>query len=80
MDIQAIKKAIDIGTESGRIMAQVVVSSYRNGEMINLYDLDHLDSRNFGLAIQIMSFRRTPGWSDEEFWNLERYAVRRLGR
>lgn len=78
MDFQAIKKAIDLGTESGRIMAQVVVSSYRVGEMINLYDLDHLDSKNFELAIQIMSYRRIRGWSDEDFWKLECYATRRL--
>ena len=79
MDIQAIKSAIDLGTEAGRIMAQVVISSYRNGEAMNLYDLGHLDSRNFELAIQVMSYRRTRGWNDEDFWDLERYAVRRLG-
>lgn len=78
MDIRAIKSAIDLGTEAGRIMAQVVISSYRKGEIMNLYDLDHLDSRNFELAIQVISYRRTQGWSDEDFWALERYAVRRL--
>lgn len=79
MNIQAIKNAIDIRTESGEIMARVVISSYREGKMMNLYKLDHLDTRNFELAIQVMNYRRTGGWSDDEFWNLERYAVRRLG-
>lgn len=78
MDFKAIKNAIDLGSDSGRIMAQVVVSSYRSGEMMNLYDLDHLDAKNFGLAIQVMSYRRNQGWSDEDFWKLERYAARRL--
>ncbi len=79
MDFQAIKNAIDLGTESGRIMALVVVSSYRTGEKICLHDLDHLDSRNFELAIQVMSYRRMRGWNDEEFWRLERHAAHRLG-
>ena len=78
MDLEAIKKAIDIQTESGRIMAQVVISSYRSGEMVNLYELDHLDSKNFDLAIQVMSYRRRRGWDDEDFWRLERHAVQRL--
>jgi hypothetical protein len=78
MDFQAIRSAIDIGTESGRIMAQVVVSSYRRGEMMNLYDLDHLDAKNFDLVIQVISYRRTGGWCDEDYWKLERYAARRL--
>lgn len=78
MDIHSIKKAIDIETETGQLMAKIVVSSYRKGEPMNLYELIRLDSQNFKLAVQVMSYRRCPGWSDDEFLKLERYAAQRL--
>ncbi len=45
---------------------------------MNLYELSKLDSENFELALQVIAYRRCQGWSDDEFWKLERYAVQRL--
>ncbi len=59
-------------------MANIVLSSYRKGELMNLYELSKLDSENFELALQVIAYRRCQGWSDDEFWKLERYAVQRL--
>lgn len=59
-------------------MAQIVISANRKGDLMNLYDLIRLDSENFTLAVQVMAYRRSLGWGDDEFMKLERYALHRL--
>lgn len=79
MDFEAIQRVIDMDSEAGEIMAQLVLSMYR-GTPMELRQIDHFDNENFGLAMQVVSYRRTVRWSDDKFCALAQYAKARLDR
>lgn len=73
----AIENVIDMGYETGEIMAQAVTSTYW-GHPVSLKDLKHFDKSNFALALEVISYRRTPGWGNNEFFVLAQCARARL--
>jgi hypothetical protein len=79
MDFESVQHVIDMDSETGEIMAKVVISTYR-GEPMALRDLDHFDSENFALALQVIGYRRNSKWSDNKFCALAQYAKARLAQ
>ena len=55
---------------SQKLLAQVICSTYWGDVGVDLRELGRLDAENWQIAIEIMSYRRTPQWNDEEFWAL----------
>lgn len=55
---------------SQKLLAQIICSVYWGGVGVDLRELDRLDSENWQIAIEIMSYRRTSQWDDEKFWAL----------
>lgn len=77
MNFEAIEQVIDMDSETGKIMAQLVLSMYRGAPMA-LREIDHFDNKNFALAMQVIGYRRTVRWDDNKFAALARYAAERL--
>lgn len=79
MNFEAIQSVVDMDSEAGEIMAQLVLSMYR-GTPMELRQIDHFDDENFALAMQVIGYRRTQRWSDNKFCALAQYAKARLDR
>ena len=78
LDFEAAKKAIDMGSRAGEVIASVVCSTYWGTPGV-LKDLSILDSVNFEIAVDVMAYRHEQRWDDEKFWALAKYALNRLG-
>jgi hypothetical protein len=67
---EQIRAKLDTDSEASKLLARVVCSTYWGDTGIDLRELDKLDADNFALVIGIMGHRRTPEWSDDEFYDL----------
>lgn len=67
---ESIRALLDHDHHAFKLLAQVVCSTYWRAGEINLNSLGELDRQNFSLALGIISYRRTPGWSEQEFYSL----------
>lgn len=74
MDFEAIKESISRGGSSSRVMANVVVSTYWQDELMSLFTLSRLDGINRKLAYEVMDYRRREGWDDQKFHELAIHA------
>ena len=70
-----IKRAITIKNRTGKLLAEVVVSTYFGKKKINLMLLDALDQNLFKMAVAIMGYRRTALWDDKEFFDLANFSA-----
>ena len=74
MDFEAIKESINRGGSGSRVMANVVVSTYWQDELMSLFTLSRLDGINRKLAYEIMDYRRQDGWDEQKFHDLATHA------
>lgn len=74
MDFEAVKKVVGSGSLSGRILAEVIVSTYWQDKKMSLYSLMNLDDNARRLFSDIMNYRTTDGWNDHQFHKLALYA------
>lgn len=70
-----IKEAVAQSSRTGKIIAEILVSTYFGRRRVNLMDLDGLDQKNFNMATAIIRYRRTRDWSDQEFFALASFAA-----
>ena len=69
-DEQQIRARLDTDHWAGKLLAEIVCSTYWVGAGVDLREMDRLDASNWRLALAIMGYRRVRGWSDEGFWSL----------
>lgn len=74
MDFEAVKKVVGSGSLSGRVLAEVIVSTYWQDKKISLYSLISLDNNARKLCSDIAAYRMTEGWDDQKFYKLALYA------
>jgi hypothetical protein len=65
-----IRNRIDTDHWSSKLLAEIVCSTYWGGVGVDLKELDRLHASNWKLAMDVMSYRRVTGWSDEKFYAL----------
>ena len=70
-----IRAKLDTDHWSAKLLAEVVCSTYWGKHGVDLRELDRLDADNWALAVAIMGYRRTPGWSDDEFYALASWCL-----
>lgn len=74
LNVNAIKTAITAGGRGSEVMRDVVMSTYKRNIQMSLANLSALDNKNLQLAIDVMMYRRQPGWSDDVFCELYVFA------
>lgn len=75
LNVNAIRAAITAGGRGSEVMRDVVRSSYKRNIQMSLADLSALDEKNLQLAIDVITYRRQPGWSDDVFCELYVFAT-----
>lgn len=70
MDTKQFQDALDNHHWSAQLLIQVVCPTYFGVVGIDLREPNKLDARKWQLAVAITVHRRTPGWSDAEFYEL----------
>lgn len=79
MNIDEVKRVIDINTETGHNMARLVCSTYRPDQyLIGIGNINSFDKKNFQVALTVIGYRHEQGWDDETFFELFKYAKARL--
>lgn len=73
--LEEIKEVIRNQNRTGKILAEVVISTYFGKKRANLMQLDALDQNTFRMAIAIIAYRRTANWNDQEFIELANFAA-----
>jgi len=74
-NLDEIKEVITTKNRTGKLLAEVAISSYFGKKKINLMQLDALDQDVFRMAVAIIGYRRTAYWNDKEFFELANFSA-----
>lgn len=80
LNFDAAEEAIARGGEGSGVMANVIISTYWQRELMSLHSLKVLDKSNRKLAYAIIDYRNQPGWDDHKFWQLALRAKKILAK
>lgn len=75
LNVNAVKAAITAGGRASKVIRDVVRSSYKSNIQMSLANLSVLDQKNTQLAIDVIMYRKTLGWSDDVFCDLFVFAT-----
>lgn len=79
MDVEKVKTAMDMGSSSGEVMAHLVSSLCSRGHPMDISSLGRLDDENYELALSVIGYRRSSGWTEATLSDLFKHARVRLG-
>lgn len=78
LDFETVKACIDKSSETGDLMAKIVLSVYRDTVDFSLKGMSNFDRKNNRAALAVMNYRHEKGWEDEKFYELYKYAKQAL--
>lgn len=73
--LKEVWDALDGESETCRLLAEIVVAVYRRRHTVFIQILEQLDQTSLDIAIAIITYRHSYGWSDQTFFELATFAA-----